>query len=62
VFCYLPEKLFYNTGGPGAIIVFRKNKPAERKAKYCSLMLQTSISSTQQLESLTPYQMKILGV
>jgi type I restriction enzyme M protein len=29
----LPEKLFYNTGAPGAIIVFRKNKPAERKDK-----------------------------
>jgi type I restriction enzyme M protein len=29
----LPEKLFYNTGAPGAIIIFRKNKPAERKEK-----------------------------
>jgi len=29
----LPEKLFYNTGAPGAIIIFRKNKPAERKGK-----------------------------
>jgi type I restriction enzyme M protein len=29
----LPEKLFYNTGAPGAILIFRKNKPAERKAK-----------------------------
>jgi len=29
----LPEKLFYNTGAPGAVIVFRKNKPAERKGK-----------------------------
>jgi len=29
----LPEKLFYNTGAPGAIIVFRKNKPTERKGK-----------------------------
>jgi len=29
----LPEKLFYNTGAPGAILVFRKNKPAERKGK-----------------------------
>jgi type I restriction enzyme M protein len=28
-----PEKLFYNTGAPGAIIIFRKNKPAERKNK-----------------------------
>lgn len=29
----LPEKLFYNTGAPGAIIIFSKNKPAERKGK-----------------------------
>ncbi|KPV63891.1 MAG: N-6 DNA Methylase [Candidatus Bathyarchaeota archaeon BA2] len=29
----LPEKLFYNTGAPGAIIIFRKNKPAERAGK-----------------------------
>jgi type I restriction enzyme M protein len=29
----LPEKLFYNTGAPGAIIIFNKNKSAERKGK-----------------------------
>jgi type I restriction enzyme M protein len=29
----LPEKLFYNTGAPGAILIFRKNKPAEHKGK-----------------------------
>lgn len=29
----LPEKLFYNTGAPGAILIFRKNKPEERKNK-----------------------------
>jgi len=29
----LPEKLFYNTGAPGAIIVFNKNKSQERKGK-----------------------------
>ena len=29
----LPEKLFYNTGAPGLIMVFNKNKPAERKGK-----------------------------
>jgi type I restriction enzyme M protein len=28
-----PEKLFYNTGAHGAIIIFRKNKPQERKNK-----------------------------
>jgi type I restriction enzyme M protein len=29
----LPEKLFYNTGAPGAIIILNKNKPADRKEK-----------------------------
>jgi type I restriction enzyme M protein len=29
----LPEKLFYNTGAPGAIIVFNKSKPEERRGK-----------------------------
>jgi len=29
----LPEKLFYNTGAPGALIILRKSKPRERKGK-----------------------------
>jgi type I restriction enzyme M protein len=29
----LPEKLFYNTGAPGAIIIFNKHKSAERMDK-----------------------------
>jgi type I restriction enzyme M protein len=29
----LPEKLFYNTGAPGAIVVLRKNKLVERRGK-----------------------------
>ncbi|AIG98716.1 Type I restriction-modification system methyltransferase subunit [Archaeoglobus fulgidus DSM 8774] len=29
----LPEKLFYNTGAPGAIIIFNKQKPESRKGK-----------------------------
>ncbi len=29
----LPEKLFYNTGAPGAIIILNKNKAADRKDK-----------------------------
>jgi type I restriction enzyme M protein len=28
-----PEKLFYNTGAPGAIIIFNKNKQHERRGK-----------------------------
>ncbi len=29
----LPEKLFYNTGAPGAIMIFNKAKPPERRGK-----------------------------
>jgi type I restriction enzyme M protein len=29
----LPEKLFYNTGAPGAIIILNKNKPGDHKDK-----------------------------
>lgn len=29
----LPDKLFYNTGAPGAIIIFNLHKPKERKGK-----------------------------
>jgi len=29
----LPEKLFYNTGAPGAILIFNKNKPPKRRNK-----------------------------
>ena len=29
----LPEKLFYNTGAPGAIIIFNQHKATERKGK-----------------------------
>ncbi|MDO8885971.1 type I restriction-modification system subunit M [Candidatus Oleimmundimicrobium sp.] len=29
----LPEKLFYNTGAPGAVMILNKNKPTDRKEK-----------------------------
>ena len=29
----LPQKLFYNTGAPGAIIIFNQHKPTKRKGK-----------------------------
>jgi len=29
----LPEKLFYNTGAPGAVIILNRNKPKSRKGK-----------------------------
>jgi type I restriction enzyme M protein len=32
----LPEKLFYNTGAPGAIIIFNHHNPKSVRAKYSS--------------------------
>ncbi|MEM3896914.1 MAG: N-6 DNA methylase, partial [Archaeoglobaceae archaeon] len=52
----LPEKLFYNTGAPGAIIIFNKNKPPKRKGKI--LFINASIEyiphpSVRRLNSLS---------
>jgi type I restriction enzyme M protein len=44
----LPEKLFYNTGAPGAILILTKNKPAERKKKV--LFINASKESEQHPE------------
>jgi len=37
----LPEKLFYNTGAPGAIIIFNKKKSEERKGKILFINAST---------------------
>ena len=44
----LPEKLFYNTGAPGAIIIFNKHKVSERKGKV--LFINASKESEQHPE------------
>ena len=44
----LPEKLFYNTGAPGALIIYNKHKPAERKGKV--LFVNASKESEQHPE------------
>ena len=44
----LPEKLFYNTSAPGAIIIFNQHKPAERKGKV--LFINASKESEQHPE------------
>jgi type I restriction enzyme M protein len=52
-----PEKLFYNTGAPGAIIIFRKNKPAERKGKILFINASNEYiphSSVRRLNTLSP--------
>ncbi len=45
----LPEKLFYNTGAPGAIIILKKNKPKERKSRI--LFINASGEYVQHPES-----------
>ena len=53
----LPEKLFYNTGAPGAIIIFRKNKPEERKGKILFINASNEYiqhPSIRKLNTLSP--------
>lgn len=47
----LPEKLFYNTGAPGAIIIFNKQKPESRKERFCLLTQATNTRSILRLGS-----------
>lgn len=52
----LPEKLFYNTGAAGAIIVFSKKKPPERRNKILFINASTefiSHPSVRRLNSLS---------
>ena len=44
----LPEKLFYNTGAPGAIIILNRNKKEERKKKI--LFINASLEYEQHPE------------
>jgi len=44
----LPEKLFYNTGAPGAILIFNKNNPEKRNGKI--LFMNASSESEQHPE------------
>ncbi|MGQ9691812.1 MAG: class I SAM-dependent DNA methyltransferase, partial [Thermoproteota archaeon] len=53
----LPEKLFYNTGAPGAILIFRKNKPAERKGKVLFINASEEFEQHPEVRKLN-----ILGV
>jgi type I restriction enzyme M protein len=53
----LPEKIFYNTGAPGAIIVFNRNKPKERTAKILFINASNEYvahPSIRRLNTLSP--------
>jgi type I restriction enzyme M protein len=52
----LPEKLFYNTGAPAAIIIFNLDKPADRKGKILFLNASNEViphPSVRRLNSLS---------
>ena len=52
----LPEKLFYNTGAPAAIMIFNSNKPADRKGKILFINASNEViphPSVRRLNSLS---------
>ena len=53
----LPEKLFYNTGAPGAILIFKKNKPDKRTRKILVINASNEFvthPSVRRLNTLSP--------
>jgi type I restriction enzyme M protein len=57
----LPEKLFYNTGAPGAIIIFNKNKGQRRRTKILFINASNEFiphPSIRRLNSLSHENMK----
>ncbi len=48
----LPEKLFYNTGAPGCVIIFNKNKPKERKDKILFINASNEYESHPEVRRL----------
>jgi len=62
----LPEKLFYNTGAPGAVIIFNKNKPQDRRNKIFFVNASNELiphPSVRRLNSLSKENIeKIAGV
>ena len=56
----LPEKLFYNTGAPAAIMIFNSNKPADRKGKILFINASSEViphPSVRRLNSLSKENM-----
>ncbi len=48
----LPEKLFYNTGAPGAILILNKNKPESRKNKILFINASTEFEKHPDVRKL----------
>lgn len=48
----LPEKLFYNTGAPGCLIIFNKKKPAERRGKVLFIYAANTFEKLRNMNRL----------
>jgi type I restriction enzyme M protein len=48
----LPEKLFYNTGAPGLILILNKNKPEDRKGKILFINASNEYESHPEIRRL----------
>lgn len=48
----LPEKLFYNTGAPGLILILDKNKPEDRKGKVLFINASNEYESHPEIRRL----------
>jgi len=48
----LPEKLFYNTGAPGALLILHKHKPAERKGKVLFINASSEFEAHPEVRKL----------
>ncbi|NCN64954.1 MAG: N-6 DNA methylase [Candidatus Altiarchaeum hamiconexum] len=61
---YENEKLFYNTGAPGAIIILNKNKECERKGKILFINASNEFEKrpeVRKLDILAEKNMKTMG-
>ena len=56
----LPEKLFYNTGAPGAILFFNQNKPKERKNKIIFINASSEFDKHESVRKLNQLKDKNL--
>ena len=48
----LPEKLFYNTGAPGAILILNKNKPSKRKGRILFINASSEFEQHPEIRKL----------
>ncbi|MHA1632384.1 MAG: class I SAM-dependent DNA methyltransferase [Candidatus Freyarchaeota archaeon] len=57
----LPEKFFYNTGAPGAILIFNRHKPAGRKGKILFINASSEYEQHPEVRKLNRLGDKHIG-